>query len=409
MEGQSLSRLQASGIINQLKSGTTPLEAAAHIDVGRGRWYQGMDYYFYGAAEGGESKVRFISGRYGDGKTHLMAMARYKALQQNFAVSYASAEHVRLDRFHEVYLRIAKQITTTETEGGLEFILKRWQKQVIGQISHEVERLRKEPALDINFRIAVQSFLETSDPDQQQRIAQWLLGEPIRLPELGINRHLRPGDSRDMMRSLSVFLRFLGYSGLLVLLDELDRIQYQTQRQRDGCYQVLRELMDNADGQGGMQGALFYCAAPEEMFTSQRGFMEYEALRSRLEPASMASQGTGGQRRVDYRGTVINLQDTPLSREDHCEMAKRIRAVHATALNWNPVEKVPDSQLEEIVDRVMASSYNISAPRLVATTVATVVDLAEQGAEYNVNQEIEQAYDRAEKARIEKHHKKFED
>ena len=57
----------------------------------------------------------------------------------------------------------------------------------------------------------------------------------------------------------------------------------------------------------------------------------------------------------------------------------------------------------------MASSYNISTPRLVATTVATVVDLAEQGAEYDVNQEVERAYDRAEKARVEKHHKKFED
>jgi len=399
-----LDRKTARAIIDSLKSGTTPLEAAGYLDVGRDRWYRGMDYYFDGAAEG-ESKVRFIKGYYGDGKTHLMGMARRHALGRNFAVSYASADDLRLDKFEEVYKRIARQVETPDGPGGIEAVLRRWKA---GASEGAAARLRGVATLDLNFRLALEGYLLAKSPAEEDQIVQWLLGEPVQLRHLNINRKLQAGDSRDMMRSLSVFIRHIGFSGLLVLLDELDRIQNLTARARQNCYQVLRELMDNTDGQGGMQGTLFYCAAPPEMFTSDRGFNEYDALRTRMKTAAGGGSDQSG---VDYRGTIIDLERTPLTTEDYYEMARQVRDIHALALGWDARTAVPDEKLNMIVDRIIgeARAYSMSQPRLVATNIAVIIDLAEQGQDYDVGAVVKQSAKRLEESREEATHKKYED
>lgn len=400
----NLTKVEARNIIDSLKSGTTPLESVHHLDVGRDRWYHGMKYYLE-QAEAGASKVRFIRGRYGDGKTHLMAMAQHFALADGFVVSYASAERVHLHKFEEVYREIIRNLKTRSTKGGIQAILRTWKEQVGGNIESAVKDLRSADALDLGFRIALEYYLREQDPQHEDTIIQWLIGGPVKLPDIGIKRSIRAGDSRDMMRSLSVFLRLIGYKGLLVLLDELDRIQNQSSKTiRPSCYQVLRELMDNTDGQGGMKGTLFYCAASPEMFTNPSGFMEYDALRSRLQAASMVL----GNRRVDYRATIINLEDTPLQIPDYVQLAIKIREIHSIAHTWNPVALLPDSRLDEYVQKITAKSYDISMPRLVATTIATIMELAEQGQDYDLDKETSKACDVALEAR-KRLHQEYED
>ena len=396
--------MTARQIIDQLKSGTTPLDAAFYLDVGRERWYKGMQYYFEGA-EYGESKVRFIRGRYGDGKTHLMAMARHFALRRGFAVSYASAEDTRLDKIEELYKKVCRNLQTQEVTGGLEFLLRSWKEGIGHETEQECERLRSAAGLDINFRIVVESYLRGQDPKRCDQLVLWLLGEPIKLPELDIRRHLKPGDSRDMMRSLSVFLRLVGCRGLLILLDELDRIQYLSKRSRENCYQVLRELMDNTDGHGGMQGTLFYCAAPVEMFTSPNGFQEYDALWSRLEPALQADQAN----RIDYRATIINLDGTPLDSAGLLALATKVRDIHSRGFSWDAAAAMPESKLQEIVDRTINQESYISKPRLLATAIATIADIEQQGQSYDIDTELNRSHFIAEQARIQRHHRKYEE
>lgn len=400
----TLDRKTAREIINSLKGGTTPLDAVGYLDVGRDRWYRGMEYYFEGATDG-ESKVRFIKGYYGDGKTHLMGMARRFALARNFVVSYASVEDMRLDKFEEVYKRIVRQLETKQGPGGLEAVLRRWKKSASSEAAFA---LRSLDALDLNFRLAVEGYLMANDPSQEDVIVQWLIGEPVQLRELGINHQLKGADSRDMMRSLSAFLRHIGFAGLVVLLDELDRIQNLTARQRQNCYQVLRELMDNTDGQGGMQGTLFYCAAPPEMFVSDRGFSEYDALRTRMQSAL---QGAISRQGVDYRGTIIDLEKTPLTPDDFYKMAQQVRAIHAIALNWDAPAAISDEKLRENVGLILgeAGLYSMSMPRLVATSVATMIDLAEQGEPFDVSEILEQSARKVEEARQVSSQKKYED
>jgi hypothetical protein len=403
---QTISRADAREIINQLKSGSTPLGAAHYLDVGRDKWYRGMNYYFE-SAEDGESKVRFIRGNYGDGKTHMMGMAQYFALQRGFAVSYISAENTKFDKIEEIYKGIVKNLQSSRGQGGLEFLLKDWQQKT-QNVDSEVQKLRSITGLDINFRTAVEDYLYERDLQHQDMIVKWLLGEPVKLPELGINRYLRAGDSRDLMRSMSIFLRFIGYNGLLVLVDELDRIQYLRDRVRQNCYQILRELMDNTDGHGGMQGTLFYCAAPSEMFTQEKGFKEYDALRTRIETAMKATRGFA-QGQVDYRGTIIDLEQTRLQRDDFYEIAKKVRNIHSVALNWDASQAFSDGEVKKLVDQIIDEKLSISTPRLVATAVAIKADITEQGQSIDSADVIKKAYDISDEARTKKHRQQYED
>jgi len=401
-----LDRFKAQQIINQLKSGTTPLDAAHYIDVGRERWYKGMNYFLEAAAEGGSSQVRFIRGRYGDGKTHLTSMAMYYALKQSFVVSYASAESTPLNRFEELYKALAKSLQSERLCGGLEHLLNDWKERSKDDIGSLVSSL-KAPGMDINFRLAIESFIKDDNYQHEDRILQWLLGNPIKLPELGIKTYLTPTNSRDMMRSLSILVRLMDYSGLVVVLDELDRVQTQKSPVRQKVYQNLRQLLDNVDGQGGMQATIYYIAAPSEMYTQSKGFLEYDALRSRLDPAmkSLSQQKTF----VDYRGVIINLEDTPMKKDDLINMATNVRDVHAIALQWDAEKDFPEEAIRIIVDQILREQYNISTPRLVATTIARVADLAEQGGEYDIIQEIQASYDICEESRKQRHREKYED
>ena len=156
-----------------------------------------------------------------------------------------------------------------------------------------------------------------------------------------------------------------------------------------------------------MQATVYYIAAPSEMYTQNKGFLEYDALRSRLEPAmkALSQQKTF----VDYRGVIINLEDTPMVEDDLVKMATNVRDVHAIALQWDAEEYFSEETVRIIVERILKEQYNISTPRLVATTIARVADIAEQGGEYDIIQEIQASYEVCEESRKQRHREKYED
>ena len=71
---KELKPFQARSIIEELRKGSVPVEYVPVFTVGRQKWlsYIEDDLENY-IAEGG-AKVRFISGDYGDGKTHFMSV-----------------------------------------------------------------------------------------------------------------------------------------------------------------------------------------------------------------------------------------------------------------------------------------------------------------------------------------------
>ena len=85
-----------------------------------------------------------------------------------------------------------------------------------------------------------------------------------------------------MLRSLSAFLQYRGHGGILILIDELENVLHQTPAARRSAWTILRELIDNIDDRHGMTNTAFYVAATRDVFDSDKGMTEYEALAERV-------------------------------------------------------------------------------------------------------------------------------
>jgi hypothetical protein len=148
----------------------------------------------------------------------------------------------------------------------------------------------------------------------------------------------------------------------------------QSRPVRNKSYGIIRDLLDNADGQGGMQSNVIYVAATPEMFQTEKGFPEYEALRSRL--ANAAAFIT--PKLIDWRGVIVDLTKTPLPHDMLVQLADRIIDIHATARNWKPRQYLTPDITKQVVDAVEAQGAAVSKPRLLASCAASLLEIVEQ-------------------------------
>ena len=378
---ENLSRRDALQIIQNLREGTPPpVRLIHHLHVGRQRWLEGMAWYLDAARDADLSAVRFIVGEYGSGKTHFLRMTAHMALERRFVTCEVTlSREIRLDRFDTVWRAMMSNLATPESEGepeGIEAILNRWCEQAVEfpkrleQMLSELDRIQQ---LDPDFRKAMRGYLQAYVQDGDRDIyLQWLKGDLIH--PSGVRAKIDRASARAMLRSLIYFFKHLGYSGLVLFLDELELIRDQSVRVRDANYDVLRQFIDDADN---LRSFLLLCSVTPIMFDDdQKGFPSYPALRQRI--GLMFGDFEG-----DYRAITIKL-DSPaaqLTDDDLWEMAKRLRKIHSIAMKWDAKKVVPDDFLKKLVDAAQREAPELPLPRLVAQSTISILEAKNQNPE----------------------------
>ncbi len=407
----------ARKIINHLKAGTTPIDCVEHLNVGNERWYAAAGELFDNIEHDGDSLVRFVNGYYGDGKTHFLGMLRSIAFNRKWIVTYVTAENTPLSKFDRVYSEMVQNVVFPSTipalkwvvgagsEGGaglLACLFSAIYSEVCGasddsglKNARALERIRARseqflthPGLDEMVGRAVRGFFEAvlrKDSQLARLIGAWLEGQDVRIPEIGLSRRINQVFARDAMRGISVIAKAAGAAGILILLDEAERIMEQSRSVRNKSYGVIRDLLDNADNQGGMNSAIIYIAATPDTFQSEKGFAEYDALRSRL--ANAQSLSTKGY--IDWRGVIVDLTKTPLPHTVLIDLARRIREIHGFARGKNGQEVFDDFMLQRIVSQVEAEVFQVSKPRMLASYMATILEIADQNPDGDISQFLE--------------------
>lgn len=122
----------ATVLINSLKGGVVPRIGLPYIAVGRKEELEALLHDIDIVADGGAS-FRFLSGRYGSGKSFLLQTIRNYAMDRNFVVADADLSPERrlqgtrgqgLATYKELICNLS---TRTRPEGGaLGLILDRW-------------------------------------------------------------------------------------------------------------------------------------------------------------------------------------------------------------------------------------------------------------------------------------------
>ncbi len=94
-----------------------------------------------------------------------------------------------------------------------------------------------------------------------------------------------------MIRSLLRWIRQIDYSGLVVLLDEAERVPSLSTKQRQAHLSNLREIIDEC-GHTNFQGIMIFYAVPDENFL-EGNTQIYEALRQRVSTVFEVLNPTG--------------------------------------------------------------------------------------------------------------------
>ncbi|MDR1886053.1 MAG: ATP-binding protein [Synergistaceae bacterium] len=284
-----------------------------------------LEQYLDSYISRGGSKIKFITGNPGCGKSHCLRLFLSGAAERRFKVVRLSAKSSWIHDFKEIYVGALKAVDLQEC---LELCAER----VIVEMGYRPEEIPaemsfadylagqdlfdpvtrrelrsqinamffKNPRIDKNFAICAalmtggilgHPFLE---PSSQELIWAWLSGEKgvrmTALRKLGLSpSKITKYNARHMLRSLVEVIRMAGCSGLVIGIDDLEilagassleDIRY-TKMRREDAYESIRELIDEIDT---LSHVMFVFAFGRELMDNETsGLKSYQALWMRIQ------------------------------------------------------------------------------------------------------------------------------
>jgi hypothetical protein len=398
-----LPREAALQLIGRLKQGRNVIFGTSFFSVGREKWISGAEQVLSDIETTGDSVVRFIRGDYGVGKTNFAARLFEKALHRGWAGAYIElSDSVMLHEFHQVFAQVCEKLYLPEqidysngisigpsgVIGALESFYKKLRVAVgLGpgadlsasartDILSRVNSVLQHSRIYGDFATAVRIFFEgrlDGNRDACLLAQRWFRADPD-ARVLGVLRPVTKVNGKEHLRALSALLHTIGYRGTLVIIDELERIMEEPKNRRRKSYTILRELIDNVDGENGMKSSCLYAAAPPGQFESTLGFIEVDALASRIQAPILVKGLT------DYTAAIIDLDTAPLSTEQQLQLARKIRALHGRARDWDGRQTLSDKELSELITEINSKR---GASRLRVREICIELVAALEGAHIN--------------------------
>lgn len=273
----------------------------------------------------GGSKIKFVSGRKGSGKTYFLNMMTAIAQTEKYKTVHFSAKDIWMHDFREIYMEVFRQCDIMDC---LEAVGK-YLIQEMGYDAQEIPEGKKfidylsqigmgdaltkreirtqlkqifldNPMLDNNFALAC-SMLTGSilgypvlEEQNKELLLAWLEGDrTVKLSQLRalgfypsrITRY----NARHMLRSLAEVIHMGGYSGLFISIDNLEILVsrtslepiHYTKMKREDTYESIRQLIDDIDS---MKNIMFVFGFDRELIDDENaGLKSYQALWMRIQ------------------------------------------------------------------------------------------------------------------------------
>jgi len=392
---EELKPVEARGIIESLRRGSVPVDQVPYFTVGRERWLSIIEDDLAHYIAVGGAKVRFLSGDYGDGKTHFLSVIQHLVQRENFAVScVVLTREVPMHKFELVYQQIVSRLSTAQGAIGIRALLSNWVESLHVQFGETdeatrtaalqdlAETVKELEGMDVNFAQGLISLVqyrywplaEGETPEDRGQalevLDQWFEGSRLSKRDLRpfqIFESLNKTNSKRLLLSLIAFLLHLGYQGLILLLDELETVMAQSASVRNSAYENVRLLIDNTEQAHHLH--VFFSIIPD-VILAEKGFRSYDALWSRV-------RSVGESDRLNYRSIVIDLHRTPLETAELLELGRRLRHIHELAYRWEAAPIVTDAFLDEVCQMQQRMGL-LAEVRLYIKQIIRYLDMAEQ-------------------------------
>ncbi|MDN4079359.1 ATP-binding protein [Paenibacillus polymyxa] len=362
MSAQKIPKRLTTALVNSLTAGVVPRIGLEHIAVGRRAEVEAILRDMENIAEGGAA-FKFITGRYGSGKSFLLQTLRNYAMDRDFVVADADLSPERrfvgtkgqgLATYRELMMHLS---TRTRPDGGaLESILQKWIASIQQEVMIEKSLRPNDPALNVEveqkiFEITteMQSLVhgfdfarvlsiywngyKLADDHQKQSALRWLRGEfPTKTEakrELNVGVIIDDENWYEYIKLWAEFVSRIGYKGLLLFIDEavnLYKISNSIARQSN-YEKLLTMFNDTMQGKAENLG-IFIGGTPKFVEDERRGLFSYEALRSRLIEGRYANQGY-----LNYTGPILKLE--MLSQEEILILLQRLTQIHGQHFGYS--------------------------------------------------------------------------
>jgi hypothetical protein len=398
MQLTDLDEETAQSIIEKLRSGLPPRRYASLYSSGMETFVGNVRNRILDRVAGG--RIRFVSGSWGSGKTHLFRLLAEQAFDANYLVSTVelSRNEAPFNRFELVLASIIRNISSheTELEGAaasslgemlrlhLDSLTRRDGVDLPSAIATERSRLMADQSIDIDVRRVIDAYWETFRPDGEEsslyerrgHLMQWFTGDAnknIMRKEFGVQRVLNKENSRAFLTSLVALAKFLGHKGLVVLFDESE-MSHSTmaKSQLNQAHNNLLHLINEIDQISGL--VMIYAAVPTFFNDDRHGIRIYGALSSRVgEPESSPPKALQ---------KVWNLDAVVVTPQQFHDTARKIWQIYTRAYPGDVSSLMKVAELLSRVDVVIAEHgqyEKVSKWRAVVQECVKLLDLTLEG------------------------------
>lgn len=391
-----------SGLLSSLSAGVVPRVGAPYIAMGRSEEIMALANDLDEIAEGG-SKTRYIIGKYGSGKSFLIQLLRGYALEKGFVCADCDLSPERrvcgrAGTGLATYKELMKNLSTrTSPDGnGLQGLISKWLDALSSKIAAEGYE-PDSPSFDAEFskrvykiasemegqiggfdfsRVLIRFYRAAKDGNDETKSAclRWIRGEYTTKTEaraaLGVGMIIDDDNWFDFIKLFALFVRQIGYKGLLVFIDECVNLYKIVNRvSRESNYEKLLSMYnDSLQGRSPYLG-LFFGGTPTFLEDPRRGLYSYEALKSRLSDGYISS--SGGYKNL--MGPIIRLKR--MSDNELLALCRRITELHS-AYHGVPC-RIKDEEVKHFLSLCLerAGADSLITPREIIREFITVLDV----------------------------------
>jgi hypothetical protein len=394
---------ESQTIVSALRSGVVPSQGleqlATGLDALVGTVSEELDF-----VAAGKGLSKWIRGEYGTGKTFAARYLCAHARQRRFATSEVqiSINDTPLHHLESVYRRLIERLeTAADGPNAFQAIVEGW----LYQMGDEVMRLRGIDEDDPAFADATEQRLEDKLADLSRRnpayaqvlrayhrathegdfataqgLLAWLAGQPHTdrsvLKCAGVTGKVDGQASLTFLSGLLLLLRQSGYSGLVVVLDEVETIQRMNSQTRERSLNALRQLMDML-AKDELPGLYLVVTGTRDFYEGYKGLKGLAPLYQRVQV------NFGEDARFDnLKAPQVRL--LPFTPERLLTVGKKVRDLYPAKHGERLRAKVDDRFLHALVTQVTAGFGGsvAVAPRLFLRELVDVLDRVDQHKAY---------------------------
>ena len=336
-------------IVDALRRGTVPQRNLDAFAVGLDAFDAAVGEELASVGAGG-AKFKAVRGEYGSGKTFFVRWLQERAKREGFAAAEVqiSEAETPLHRLETVYRRLTERLSTADThQGALRSILDNWfyaleedvlaeggvaegaAAALLAQTTDLMERrlasvARHAPAFATALR-AYRRAVAGNDRTMAEALLAWIGGQPnvgaAAKRYAGVKGDLDHFGALSFLQGLLVILRDSGFSGLVVVLDEVETLQRVRSDVREKSLNALRQVIDEIDS-GRFPGLYLVITGTPAFFEGPQGVQRLPPLAQRL-----AVDFSGAPRFDNPRAPQVRLHNFDLPRLQG--VGRKIRDLYA--------------------------------------------------------------------------------